>query len=60
MSGPKATSSLLSQKSPDYVQCKPASHTTAIEPRNSKSPGEYGGAISKLLHTPRRKVFYFK
>ncbi|XP_071580595.1 uncharacterized protein [Temnothorax nylanderi] len=56
---PKATSSLLSQeKSPDYVQCKPASHTTAIEPKYNKSPSEYGGAISKLLHTPRRKVPY--
>ncbi|XP_036149146.1 uncharacterized protein LOC105830040 isoform X2 [Monomorium pharaonis] len=56
---PKATSSLLLQdKSPDYVPCKPANHTTGIEPRYNKSPNEYGGAISKLSYTPRRKVPY--
>ncbi|XP_018351652.1 PREDICTED: uncharacterized protein LOC108754099 isoform X2 [Trachymyrmex septentrionalis] len=58
---PKATSSLLSQeKSPDYVPCKPANHTTAIEPKCNKSPSEYkapSGAISKLC-TPRRKAPY--
>ncbi|KYN00788.1 hypothetical protein ALC62_08471 [Cyphomyrmex costatus] len=55
---PKATSSLLSQeRSPDYVRCKPANHTTAMEPKCNKSPSEYGGAISKLS-TPRRKTPY--
>ncbi|XP_018368395.1 PREDICTED: uncharacterized protein LOC108764590 isoform X1 [Trachymyrmex cornetzi] len=55
---PKATSSLLSQeKSLDYVPCKPANHTTAIEPKCNKSSSEYGGAISKLC-TPRRKAPY--
>lgn len=59
-SSPKATSSLLSQeKSPDYIPCKPASHTTAIEPKYNRSPSEYGGAISKLLYyTPKRKSPY--
>ncbi|XP_025988995.1 uncharacterized protein LOC105197224 isoform X2 [Solenopsis invicta] len=56
---PKATSSLLSQeKSTDYITCKPASHTIAIEPRCNKSPSEYGGAISKLSYTPRQKTPY--
>ncbi|XP_018397523.1 PREDICTED: uncharacterized protein LOC108775604 [Cyphomyrmex costatus] len=55
---PSTTSSLLSQeRSPDYVRCKPANHTTAMEPKCNKSPSEYGGAISKLS-TPRRKTPY--
>lgn len=60
ISGPNATSSLLREKSPDYVQCKPANHTTAIEPGYNKSLIEYGGTISKSLYAPQRKVFYFK
>ncbi|KAL6261075.1 hypothetical protein P5V15_008608 [Pogonomyrmex californicus] len=56
---PKATSSLLSQgKSPDYVPCKPANHTTTIEPKYNKSSTEYNGTISKSLYIPKRKAPY--
>ncbi|XP_072762066.1 uncharacterized protein [Anoplolepis gracilipes] len=56
---PKATSTLLSEgRSPNYVTCKPASHTTTIEPKCNKSPNEYNGTVPKSLYTSQRKPAY--
>lgn len=57
MLGPKATSTLISEgRSPNCITCKPASHTTAIEPKCNKSPNEYNGTIPKSSYSHQRKV----
>ncbi|XP_012226022.1 uncharacterized protein [Linepithema humile] len=55
---PKATSTLLSQtNSPDYVLCKPASHTITMEPK-FKSLSEYGAIRYKSSYAQPRKAPY--
>ncbi|KMQ90571.1 Testis-expressed protein 14 [Lasius niger] len=56
---PQATSTLLSEgRSPNCITCKPASHTTTIEPKYKKSPNEYNGTIPKSSYTSQRKTPY--
>ncbi|XP_029673608.1 uncharacterized protein LOC115241814 isoform X2 [Formica exsecta] len=59
ITSPKATSTLISEgRSPNCITCKPASHTTAIEPKCNKSPNEYNGTIPKSSYSHQRKTPY--
>ncbi|XP_050453776.1 uncharacterized protein LOC126852726 isoform X1 [Cataglyphis hispanica] len=58
-SNPKATSTLISEeRSPNCITCKPASHSTTIEPKCYKSPNEYNGTIPKSSYSYQRKTPY--